>query len=265
MNRLEDKIAIITGGARNIGYAISVLFAKEGAKVCIFDIDDNMGEKVSREINENGFEAIYVKTDVTNVESINKSVKFIQEKYGKIDILVNNVGASKGFTLEDIDEETFNYNINNNLKSAFFCTKAVLPQMKMNNKGNIVFISSINAILGGFSEVAYSSSKIALHSLVKTLTADYSQYGIRFNVVCPGSIPGDSLTWKNREGNKPGMLKKLANIYPLGRFGDANDVAYAVLFLASDEASWISGVILPVDGGISATGRLPGNCWWENI
>ena len=131
--------------------------------------------------------------------------------------------------------------------------------------GNIVYISSINALLGGFSEVGYSVAKAGLHTLVKVLTADYSKYNIRFNVVCPGSIIGDSDVWMSREKENPGTLLNLPKIYPLGRAGKPEDVAYAVLFLASDEASWITGIVLVVDGGITATGALPGRRWWENL
>jgi len=111
----------------------------------------------------------------------------------------------------------------------------------------------------------YSASKGALHSLTNVLVADYSKYGIRFNIVCPGSVPGDSEIWQNREINHPGTLKQVSSIYPLGRIGVPNDVAYATMFLASDEAAWITGIVLPVDGGICAAGNLPGGKWWEKI
>lgn len=265
MNRVKGKVTIITGGGRNIGRSISLVMAREGAIVCVLDIDTKTGKETVNLIENKGGEAYFIESDVTNVEQINKIVNEVIKRYGKIDILVNNVGGSTGLTLEDIDEKTFQKNIESNLKSAIFCTKAVMPYMIKQNRGSIVYISSINALLGGFSEVGYASAKSGLHSLVMTLTADYSRHGIRFNVVCPGSIPGNSEVWKAREKNKKGMLKKLSRIYPLGRFGEPIDVAYAVLFLASDEANWITGIILPVDGGITATGRLPGGKWWESI
>ncbi len=265
MNRVDNKVAIVTGGGKNIGRAISLLLAKEGAKIVIFDIESKAGEETSNLINKQNGEASFIKSDVTCINDIKYAVDEVIKKYRHVDILVNNVGTSKGLTLDDVDESTFQMNIDTNLKSAFFCTKAILPNMIEQRRGSIIFVSSINALLGGFSEVAYASAKGGLHSLVKVLTADYSKYGIRFNVVCPGSIIGDSKVWKEREKAKPGMLEKLSTIYPLGRFGEPMDVAFTVVFLASDEASWITGITLPVDGGITATGRLPGERWWENI
>jgi NAD(P)-dependent dehydrogenase (short-subunit alcohol dehydrogenase family) len=265
MNRLKDKICIVTGGGKNIGKAICELFANEGAIVCIFDSDDKLGENTLYCIKSQGCNGCFLKVDVTNIEEINNSIEKVLKYYGRIDILINNVGGSEGLILEDIDELVFLKNIDLNLKSAVFCTKAVLPTMKKQHYGNVIFISSINALLGGFSESMYSASKGALHSLANVLVADYSKHGIRFNVVCPGSIPGDSETWQDREKKHPGILKNVSEIYPLGRIGVPNDVAYATMFLASDEAAWITGIVLPVDGGICATGNLPGGKWWEKI
>ncbi len=154
--------------------------------------------------------------------------------------------------MAEIDEETLERNIALNLKSAVFCTKAVLSHMISKKRGSVVYISSINAVLGGFGRTAYASAKAGLHSLVQTLTSDYSRYGLRFNVICPGSIPE---SWRT---SSPILLKRFEKKYPLKRFGNPDDVAHAVLFLASDEASWITGVVLPVDGGITATGGIHG-------
>lgn len=265
MNRVKNEIAIVTGGGKNIGHAISLLLGAEGAKVIIIDIDARSGKETVNLIKKQGGASCFIKADVTNVNEVNHSINKVLDKFQRIDILINNVGKPHGITLNDIEEEIFYKNIDINLKSATFCTKAVLPSMIKHHKGSIIFISSINALLGGFSEVIYASAKGGLHSLVKILTADYSKFGIRFNVVCPGSIPGDSKVWKNREMTQPGMLNKLSEIYPLGRFGEPVDVAYATLFLASKEASWITGIVLPVDGGIIATGRFKGGKWWEKL
>lgn len=265
MNRVKDKVAVVTGCGRNIGRAISLLLAQEGAQVCLLDIDAKLGKETLRLIKKQKGHACFFKCDVTNTKQIFQVIDEIMKQYGRVDILVNNVGHSKGLKLEDVSEDDFRINIDYNLKSAIFCTKAVLQTMVRHGNGSIVFVSSINALLGGFGEVAYSSAKGGLHSLVRVLTADYSRQGVRFNVVCPGSVPSESKTWKNREENDPELIGRLSKIYPLGRIGKPEDVANAVLFLASDEASWITGVVLPVDGGITATGALPGGKWWEAI
>ncbi|MFC2144871.1 SDR family NAD(P)-dependent oxidoreductase [Actinomycetota bacterium] len=265
MKRLVKKVAAITGGGKNIGRAISLALAKESVVVYILDINSNYGRKTQKIIKNIGGESVFLKTDVTNTKEINSSFAKIIKKHKRIDILINNAGGSKVIELIDTDEKSFNDNIDINLKSAFFCTKAVLPHMIKKRSGSIIYISSINAILGGFSAVAYSMSKGGIHSLTKSLTADYSKHGIRFNSICLGSIPGDSIAWQEHEKNNPGMLKKLAKMYPIGRFGTPEDVASAVLFLTSEESSWITGINLIVDGGITATGRLPGGQWWNNI
>jgi len=150
MNRVNNKVAIVTGGGKNIGRVISSLLAKEGAKVCIFDIDIKAGEETSNLINNQNGEAYFIKCDVTCTEDIKYAVDEVIKKYEHIDILINNVGASKGITLDDIDESTFQMNIDSNLKSAIFCTKAVLPNMIEQSKGSIIFISTVNTFMGGF-------------------------------------------------------------------------------------------------------------------
>lgn len=182
-----------------------------------------------------------------------------------LDVLVNNAGGASGVRLDDVDEETFDYNVDTNLRSAFFTTKAALPHLRRGDGGRVVFVSSINALLGGFSEVAYAVSKAGLHALARCLTADYADDGVRFNVVAPGSVIGDSDTWQRREAEDPGTLDRIADLYPCGRYGRPEDVADAVLFLSSSRSDWVSGVVLPVDGGLTATGALPGGRWWESL
>jgi NAD(P)-dependent dehydrogenase (short-subunit alcohol dehydrogenase family) len=263
MSRMEGKRAVVTGGGRNIGRAIAGLLAAEGAEVWILDHDES-GRRTAAAISDRGFRALFLVCDVTLPDEVERAAARI-EKEGPADVLVNNVGGAKGITLEDVDEDVFDYNVAVNLKSAFYCTKALLPGMRRSGNGSVVFMSSVNATLGGFSQVAYASAKAGLHSLVRSLTADYARQGIRFNAICAGSVPGESRTWATREREHPGTLKRLASIYPLGRLGEPIDIAKAVLFLASDDAQWITGVVLPVDGGISASGALPGGRWWEQV
>lgn len=264
MGRLEGKTAIVTGGGgAGIGRAISTLFAQEGATVAVVDKDGEGAKTTVDMMRNDGREAFAIQADVTKESEVNSMVTKVLTGCDRIDILVNNAGKARGVSLGDIAEVTLDFNVTANLKSAFLCTKAVIVHMIDRRSGSVIFISSINALLGGFSETAYAAAKAGLHSFAQTLTADYSPLGIRFNVICPGSVPETSRTWRHREKEKPGTLKKLADLYPLRQVGRPIDIAYAALFLASDEASWITGVVLPVDGGITATGGLPGGEWWK--
>lgn len=258
--------AVVTGGGgANIGRAISETLAAAGARVFVLDIDADAAETVVDDITDAGGDASFVGCDVTDVAAVERTVDAVAGEFDGIDVLVNNAGGASGVRLDDIDEATFDDNVDLNLRSAFFTTKAALPHLRRGEGGSVVFVSSVNALLGGFSEVAYAVSKAGLHTLARSLTADYADDGVRFNVVAPGSVIGDSETWQRREAEHPGTLDRVAALYPRDRYGEPEDVADAVAFLASGRADWISGVVLPVDGGLTATGALPGGRWWESL
>ncbi|PSP75684.1 NAD(P)-dependent oxidoreductase [Halobacteriales archaeon QS_1_68_20] len=262
---MEGKTAVVTGGGgQNIGQAISHRLAESGANVVIADVDADAGRSVVDGIEDAGGEAAFVETDVTDPDDVGGLVEAAVETYGTLDVLVNSAGRARGVELADIDASTFEWNLRQNLTSAAICTREALPHLR-DGGGSVVFISSVNALLGGFSEVAYSSAKAGLHALCRGLTADYAPEGVRFNVVCPGSVIGDASVWDERKPEESGTLEDLADLYPLGRYGKPEDVAEVVHFLASDRADWITGIVLPVDGGISATGNLPGGEWWNSI
>ena len=265
MERLSNKVAVVTGGDKNIGRAISRRFAEEGATVCIFEINPEYGKDAAGLIMKSGGKAFFINTDVTDTASIKGSVKAVIEKFSHIDILVNNAGGGIDADIAGTDEKAFQASIDINLKSSFFMTREVLPSMVERRQGSVIFISSINAILGGFGATMYSLAKVSLRALARNLTADYSVYGLRFNVICAGSVPGDSQVWKAHEKRSPGLLDRLAKLYPIGRYGQPEDVANAALFLASEESSWITGTTIIVDGGLTATGNIPGDKWQERI
>lgn len=263
---MNGKTAIVTGGGGpNIGSEISETLAKNGADVIIIDMKADRAKNTAKRIRQKGHDAVGFECDVTNIRDTENLISSLARERGRIDILVNNAGGASGVLIEEIDEEEFYYNINMNLKSAFFTTRATLPYLIENGDSSVVCVSSINVTVGGFSEIGYSVAKAGLHSLVKGLTADYGREKVRFNVVCAGSVIGNSDTWKRREKESPGTLERISDLYPLGRYGSPKDVANTVKFLCSDQASWISGVTIPVDGGLTATGNLPGGEWWENI
>lgn len=266
MEDFTDQTAIVTGGGgSNIGREVSRLLASRGAEVVIVDKDQEKSRKTVDLIKKDDGNATFVEANLRNVNEISAVVDEIADEFGPVEILVNNAGGASGLQLDQIGEAEFDYNVETNLKSAFFVTKAALPQLVANGGGSVLFVSSINALLGGFSEVAYSVSKAGLHALARSLTADYADDGVRFNVVCPGSVIGNSDTWNRREREDPGTKQRIHELYPVGRYGDPEDIAEVISFLSSDRAAWISGVVLPVDGGLTATGGLPGGRWWENI
>lgn len=265
MTDVSGQVIVITGGAGpNVGRKLSVQLADAGAIVVILDIDTENATTVVETIEARGGDAQFIETDVTDVDAINGAIEDVIETHGRIDAVVNNAGCPAGVTMEEIDEEAFDADIALNLKSAFFTTKAALPHLKASS-GSVVFVSSVNALLGGFSEVGYASAKGGLHSLCRSLVADHSSDGIRFNVIMLGSVIGESSVWEQREDRSPGTLGQISDIHPLGRYGDPEDVAHAVEFLVSEKAAWINGIVMPVDGGLTATGNLPGGRWWEKL
>lgn len=262
----SEKVAVVTGGGgANTGRTVAATLASRGATVIVVDVDTVGIQKTVEKIESEGGTADGIECDITDCSEITDCIADIVDQYGGIDILVNNAGGSEGITMDSVDEATFDANIQLNLKSAFFMTREALPYLRKGGDSSVVFVSSINAVVGGFSEVGYATAKGGLHSLVRSLTADHGAQQVRFNVVCPGSIIGDSDIWRRREEEHPGTLTKIEDLYPLGRSGDPDDVAEAIWFLTTERAAWISGVVLPVDGGLSAAGAMPGGRWWERL
>jgi NAD(P)-dependent dehydrogenase (short-subunit alcohol dehydrogenase family) len=240
MSRLEGKAAIVTGGGSGIGRAICMRFAAEGASVVVADIVGERAEEVAAEIGGRAVQA-----DVTVAADVARMV----EAAGGVDVLVNNAGGGMSDGLLEIAEEAWDEEVALNLKSAFLCTKAVLPPMIERGKGAIVNISSVNG-MAYFANEAYSAAKAGLINLTKTTAVRYGRFGIRANVIAPGTIR--TPLWQERVDKKPAIFERLLQWYPLGRVGEPEDVAAAAAFLASDDASWVTGELLRVDGGLLA-------------
>jgi meso-butanediol dehydrogenase / (S,S)-butanediol dehydrogenase / diacetyl reductase len=240
MSRLEGKAAIVTGGGSGIGRAICTRFAAEGASVVVADIVGERAEEVAAEIGGRAVQA-----DVTVAADVARMV----EAAGGVDVLVNNAGGGMSDGLLEIAEEAWDEEVALNLKSAFLCTKAVLPPMIERGKGAIVNISSVNG-MAYFANEAYSAAKAGLINLTKTTAVRYGRFGIRANVIAPGTIR--TPLWQERVDKKPAIFERLLQWYPLGRVGEPEDVAAAAAFLASDDASWVTGELLRVDGGLLA-------------
>ena len=248
--RLEGKVALISGGARGQGAAEARLFVKEGAKVVIADILDAEGQKLEAEIAETGGDCVYVHLDVTSEDDWRKAIDRVVTRFGKLDILVNNAGIFIPATLEKTDENLWDRTMDVNAKGVFLGTKFAIPEMRKAGSGSIINISSTAGLRGSLSTAAYSASKGAVRLLTKSTAIQYARDNIRANSVHPGSIETE-MTLPTLLVDEESRQKRIART-PLGRVGVPNDVAYGVLFLASNEASFITGSELVIDGGRTA-------------
>lgn len=247
--RLDGKVAIVTGGGSGIGRAIALLYAKHGASVAAADLVPERAAQTAALITTDGGQALAITADVSKADQVNAMAEQAAAAFGTIDILVNNAGLSVGDDILDISEEAWDLNFNVVLKSVYLCSKAVLPGMIERKRGAIVNIASVNGMFA-IGEAAYSAAKAGMINLTQNMALKYGQYGIRVNVIAPGTI--QTPIWNERLKKDPNAFAKIAPWYPLGRVGQPDDIANAALFLAADEASWITGVNLPVDGGLTA-------------
>lgn len=249
--RLQNKVAIITGGAHGMGEAEARLFATEGAKVMIVDILDDLGNEVARSINERGHTAKFIKGSVTESDDWDRVIETTIKEFGRLDILVNNAGISASWSKENDNVQDWNSILNINATSVFLGTTKAVPHMRAAGGGSIVNISSVMGIVGGpENHPAYHASKAAVRLYSKAAACRYGKDKIRVNSVHPGFLP-PMLSSRNSHPN-PGGLELKMQMTPLGRVGEAIEVAYGVLFLASDEASYITGTELIIDGGFTA-------------
>lgn len=247
--RLKDKVALVTGAGSGIGRAIAELFAQEGARVVVNDRYGARAEETVQSIAAAGGVALAVEADVSQREAVEAMVALAQETYGRLDILVNNAAVGTGDDILNIDEAEWDRGLAVVLKSVYLCCKAALPGMIAQKSGAFVNISSVNG-LTGLGEEAYSAGKAGVINLTKNMALKYGQHNVRANVICPGTI--QTPIWQPQLAKDPNIFDKLTSWYPLGRVGQPEDIAKAALFLASAESAWITGVVLPVDGGLMA-------------
>jgi len=243
--RLENKVAIITGAGSGIGRETALLFAKEGAKVVVADVNEKGGEETATEIKKNGGEGYFAKLDVSNRVEIKQVVKDALEKYGTIDVLINNAGIIQDALVLKMTEEQWDRVINVDLKGVFNCIQAVVEVMINQGNGVIINTSSIVGLNGNVGQVNYAAAKAGLIGMTKTLAKELGKKGIRVNAIAPGFIMTPMTS------NVPEkILEMMREKTPLRRLGEPVDVAYAYLYLASDEAKFINGAVLCVDGGL---------------
>ena len=248
--RLNGKVAIITGGAGQMGGTHAQLFAAEGAKVVVADVRDDDGERIAQRIRADGGEARYVRCDVTSEEDWIQLIAKTVAAYGRFDILVNNAGISGSSTKENDSTEQWHRIVDINATSVFLGTKLAVAEMRKTGGGSIVNIASIMGIVGGEeNHPSYHASKAAVRGYTKAAACRYGPDNIRVNSVHPGFLP--PMLSSNNSHPTPGGLQRKLDWTPLRRRGEPMEVAYGVLFLASDEASYITGAELVIDGGFT--------------
>ncbi|MBR6066263.1 MAG: 3-oxoacyl-ACP reductase FabG [Bacteroidales bacterium] len=246
MKRLENRVAIITGGTAGIGAATAIKFAQEGAKVILWARNAERGNAFIEKMKGMGLEAEFDAIDSSNYEAVCEAAKRVNDKYGKIDILINNAGITNDSTLKKMTIEQWQQVIDINLSGSFYCIKAITPYMLEKGYGRIVNASSVVALYGNFGQTNYVATKAGLIGMTKTLARELGKKGITVNAVAPGFIETDMVA-KMPENVLDGMRAKV----PVGRLGQPEEIASAYLFLASEEAAYINGATLSVDGGMT--------------
>lgn len=248
--RLADKVAIVTGGAEGIGRGSARVFAREGARVAIVDIAEAGGRETERLVRESGGEGFFVAADVGTGEGVARAVAATLERYGGVDVLFNNAGIMPAGTALTHSEADWDRVMEVNLKAIFRFARAVIPHMVAEGGGSIVNTASVQGLRGHRDRLAYVASKHGVIGITRALAADHARQGIRVNAICPGTINTPMLhrvldTMPDREA----ALQEFRALHPLGVIGEPEDIAYAALYLASDEARFVTGTTLVVDGG----------------
>ena len=253
MTRLAGKSALITGGGTGIGQAMALAFAREGAQVAIAGRRKSKLEETIRLIQDTGCSALALECDVTKATDTIRAVKSAEDAFGKLNILVNNAGALSVSTVETIAEDDWDDVMAANIKGPFLMSRAALPAMRRAGGGSIINVGSVLGIVAIRDRAAYCASKGAVSMLTRAMALDHAHDQIRVNCLCPSIVESDMTRnlFAETEAGRQARESRLASI-PLGRFGKPDDIAGLAVFLASDESSWMTGTVIPVDGGVTA-------------
>ncbi len=245
MGRLEGRTAIITGGAKGIGKATAKLFLEEGASIAIWDIDMQAGQAATVELKKKENNIRFYKVNTTELEAVIDAARQVQADFGRIDILINNAGITRDASMKNMSGQQWQQVIDVNLTGVFNCTKAIYPYMADQNYGRILNAASVVAHYGNFGQSNYVATKAGVIGLTKVWAREFGRKGITVNAIAPGFIQTEMM-----ETVPENVLNDLKAKTPLGRMGETSDIAYAYLFLASEQSAFITGAVLNVDGGL---------------
>lgn len=251
--RLENKVAIITGAATGIGRSVARAFAKEGAYVCLMDINEQQGMTTCDEIISESGEAIFLKGDVANSSDVKQFVELVMDKYRRIDVLINNAAFAIKGTIATITEEEWDRQIDVNLKSVYLFSHLVLPIMANQGGGVILNTGSITSLVGVPDFAAYVASKTGMLGITRAMALDHASQNVRVNCICPSGIKTPLMEWQFQNAPDPDFeRKRVVDLHPLGRMGEPEELAQMFVYLASDDASFITGSAFQFDGGYTA-------------
>ncbi|MCA1030966.1 3-oxoacyl-ACP reductase FabG [Bacillus timonensis] len=242
--RLQDKVAIVTGAANGLGLEAAITFVREGAKVALVDFDSSGAERAN-ELKNQGADVEFFQVNVADRESVDSMVQQVMDRFGKIDILINNAGITRDGMLTKLSSEDFQRVLDVNITGVFNCTQAVVPHMLANGKGKIVNTSSVSGVYGNVGQTNYAASKAAVVGMTKTWAKELGRKGINVNAVVPGFIETNMVATVPEK-----VIEQIKAMIPLHRLGKPSDIANAYLFLSSDESDYVNGTSLHVDGGI---------------
>jgi NAD(P)-dependent dehydrogenase (short-subunit alcohol dehydrogenase family) len=253
VTRLAGKSAVITGGGTGIGQAIALAFAREGAQVAVAGRRKERLDETLRLLQQSGCSALALECDVTKAADTLRLVKSAEDAFGKVNVLVNNAGALSVSTVENISEEEWDHVMATNVKGPFLMSRVALPAMRRAGGGSIINVGSVLGLVAIRDRAAYCASKGAVTMLTRAMALDHAHDNIRVNCLCPSIVESDMTKdlFADSEAGRQARESRLASI-PLGRFGKPADVAGLAVFLASEESSWMTGTVIPVDGGVTA-------------